>query len=303
MKSTKFLAILFIILLPLLSCAGNNDSDAFQITYDGNGNTGGAVPVDDQVYDNEDSVKILGNTGRLQKTGFCYNGWNTAQDGSGTHYVGGGTSHLISNTVLYAEWKTFASLVDFDTASGTIMSYRGIADDLVIPESIDGVSVTYIDLNIFAYRGLDSVSLPTTLLGMRLGAFSNNDLTTLTIPENVTSIGMYAFADNSLTSVSFSTDLLQIWDEAFAGNDLTSLDLSVSPSLSNIYTGSFDGSPLTSIKIGAAVTISDTATDEGDGHALYAMGTHGDSFRTLYIGNGRQAGTYTYSGGVWTKQP
>jgi uncharacterized repeat protein (TIGR02543 family) len=56
-------------------------------------------------YDENDTVTVLGNTGSLVKTGYTFDGWNTAADGSGTDYAPAATFQMpASNTTLYAQW-------------------------------------------------------------------------------------------------------------------------------------------------------------------------------------------------------
>ncbi|MCC3372633.1 InlB B-repeat-containing protein [Cohnella sp. REN36] len=75
------------------------------VAYDGNGSTSGTVPVDGAGYDNNASVKVLANTGNLQKTGYALDGWTLASDGSGTVYRAGDTFALgSSGAILYAKW-------------------------------------------------------------------------------------------------------------------------------------------------------------------------------------------------------
>lgn len=42
----------------------------------------------------------------LTRTGYAFNGWNTASDGSGTAYATGSTITPSGNVTLYAQWKT-----------------------------------------------------------------------------------------------------------------------------------------------------------------------------------------------------
>ena len=50
-------------------------------------------------------MTVLGNIGSLTKTGYTFNGWNTAGNGSGTSYNGGDTFAMgSSNVTLYAQW-------------------------------------------------------------------------------------------------------------------------------------------------------------------------------------------------------
>lgn len=75
------------------------------VTYNGNGNTGGAVPTDsNSPYSSGNTVTVLGNTGSLVKTGKTFSGWNTKADGSGTTYTAAQTFTITESTTLYAKW-------------------------------------------------------------------------------------------------------------------------------------------------------------------------------------------------------
>lgn len=77
----------------------------FSFTYNANGATGGAVPVDAATRSAGLQATVLGNTGSLVKSGFRFVGWNTAADGSGIRYTAGSTFTVVpADTVLYAEW-------------------------------------------------------------------------------------------------------------------------------------------------------------------------------------------------------
>jgi uncharacterized repeat protein (TIGR02543 family) len=83
----------------------------YTVTYNGNTNNSGIVPVDgSSPYTAGSTVTILGNTGTpvLVKTGYTFAGWNTAADGSGTNYVGGNTFTINADTTLYARWTPVA---------------------------------------------------------------------------------------------------------------------------------------------------------------------------------------------------
>ncbi len=77
----------------------------YSVTYDGNGNTGGLVPVDTTAYKTGDTATVSGNTNGLIKTGFSFAGWNTAADGGRSDYIEGDTFIISAeNIVLYAKW-------------------------------------------------------------------------------------------------------------------------------------------------------------------------------------------------------
>ena len=83
----------------------------YKVTYDGNGNTSGTVPVDanSTTYTSTSSVTVLGNTGTLAKTGYTFGGWNTKADGTGTTYAAGNTFTMGTSAVtLYAKWTAAA---------------------------------------------------------------------------------------------------------------------------------------------------------------------------------------------------
>jgi uncharacterized repeat protein (TIGR02543 family) len=92
----------------------------YTVTYDGNGYTGGTVPIDSTAYHSGDTVTVLGNTGSLVKTGYTFAGWNTAADASGTSYDGGGNFTMgTSNVTLYAQWTINTYTVTYDANGAT----------------------------------------------------------------------------------------------------------------------------------------------------------------------------------------
>ncbi|EAZ96655.1 Outer membrane autotransporter barrel [Flavobacteria bacterium BAL38] len=99
-------------------------ASTYNVTYDGNGNDSGSVPVDATAYNSGDSVTVLSNIGGLGLTGYTFNGWNTASDGSGTAYVAGNTFSISANTTLFAQWLNTSPPVITSslTASGNVGS-------------------------------------------------------------------------------------------------------------------------------------------------------------------------------------
>jgi len=59
----------------------------YTVTYNGNANNTGTVPVDNNHYTFGQSVTVLANTGNLAKTGATFVGWNTQANGGGTGYA------------------------------------------------------------------------------------------------------------------------------------------------------------------------------------------------------------------------
>lgn len=79
-------------------------TNVYTITYNGNGNDEGVVPIDNILYYSGNIATVLGQ-GTLVKYGKTFDGWNTSQYGGGITYQYG-DSFTISNTniILYALW-------------------------------------------------------------------------------------------------------------------------------------------------------------------------------------------------------
>ncbi len=92
---------------------------AYSVTYSANGASSGSVPADGNAYVSGATVTVLGNTGGLARTGYIFDGWNTAANGSGTNYAAGATFTMGStNVTLYAKWTaTYAVSYDANGAS------------------------------------------------------------------------------------------------------------------------------------------------------------------------------------------
>lgn len=98
----------------------------FTVAYDGNGATGGAVPVDSTGYVSGAVVTTLANTGGVTKPGATFGYWNTAPDGTGTDLDPGDTFPNRGNVTLYAQWFIIDGLVgDGKTIHFNFSTMRG----------------------------------------------------------------------------------------------------------------------------------------------------------------------------------
>lgn len=79
------------------------------VTYSGNGNTGGTVPVDGgSPYIFGSTITVSSNSGSLAKSGYKFVGWNTAANGSGTSYGSTGSTTFVlptTDVTLFAVWE------------------------------------------------------------------------------------------------------------------------------------------------------------------------------------------------------
>jgi hypothetical protein len=98
-----------------------------QIIYNGNGSTGGTVPVDSNTYVSGDTVTVANNTGHLSISGEAFLYWNTAADGSGTIQTAGSTFKFTADVTLYAQWGVTIGL----TSGGTTAHYQFYYDPVL----------------------------------------------------------------------------------------------------------------------------------------------------------------------------
>ena len=92
----------------------------YTIHYDSNGGVG-TMEDQDRAYD--DKAPLTTNTFTFE--GKTFNGWNTAADGSGTHFKDGEVNNLSSTegdtVTLYAQWTTNTYTVSWKDYDGTVL--------------------------------------------------------------------------------------------------------------------------------------------------------------------------------------
>jgi len=90
------------------------------VTYNGQSNTSGSVPVNSTIYLRGGSVTVAGNTGSLARAGYTWGGWTSNSNGTGTVYSGGENYTLgNSNLILYAKWNPNTLTVTYDSKGGS----------------------------------------------------------------------------------------------------------------------------------------------------------------------------------------
>lgn len=96
------------------------------VTYNGNGNTAGSVPIDPNLYDSGETITILGNTGSLAKTNYSFSGWNTNPISIGIHYEVNDLEKMGSSELeLYTEWGQYQVTFDGNgSTSGSVIDSR-----------------------------------------------------------------------------------------------------------------------------------------------------------------------------------
>jgi len=140
-----------------------------------------------------------------------------------------------------------------------IIYYRGSNQEVVIPDNINGRSVTSIGASAFGppvlspkYYKFTSVNIPASVTSIGGNAFRDNLLTNIIIPEGVTFIGDGAFANNRLTSVNIPARVTSIRNSVFEKNQLTSVTIPLG--ITSIGERAFANNQLTSVTIPSGVT-------------------------------------------------
>jgi uncharacterized protein (TIGR02145 family)/uncharacterized repeat protein (TIGR02543 family) len=110
----------------------------WNVTYAGNGHTGGAAPIDINEYEQGATVTVEGNSGALERTGYTFGGWNTAADGGGAALLAEDTFTMgETDIVLYAQWEIDTYTVTFNSNGGSAVSSQKVAynDRAIEPEA------------------------------------------------------------------------------------------------------------------------------------------------------------------------
>ncbi|MDR2519198.1 MAG: leucine-rich repeat domain-containing protein [Spirochaetaceae bacterium] len=138
-----------------------------------------------------------------------------------------------------------------DDGTMTILNYKGLAKNIIIPEKIFNMPVTRIREGAFKQKGLVGAAIPKTVTFIGDETFYNNQLTAVTLPEILEYIGDSAFAGNMLGSVAIPSKVAVIGNSAFANNRLTAI--TIPNSVTYIGTEAFRSNPLTAVTIGSGV--------------------------------------------------
>lgn len=155
--------------------------------------------------------------------------------------------------------------VTVPTAYGRLSgSYTGSAQDIIIPNVLNGFDVRFIYQDVFRGKGLTGVAFEenSPVQQIHARAFRNNSLSEIDFPEGLKRIDLYAFDGNNLQEIVLPPGLELIEQHAFSNNNITR------------------------ITIGAGVAIGNNAFENND-------------FRDAYAAGG--PGTYLLVDGVWTK--
>ena len=152
-------------------------SGAYHVLYDGNGMTGGTLPVDVSTYPDFSDAYIIdaGEDPPVYVDGgltFVFNGWNTATDGSGTTYQPGDTIAIgTADVTLYVLWELEGGPLGSGALSDPYLVMD--SDDLLWIDAALDTGLTHFDGKYFKQmRDIDLVSIDWTYLGSSGNYFS-----------------------------------------------------------------------------------------------------------------------------------
>jgi uncharacterized repeat protein (TIGR02543 family) len=200
-----------------VTCSGNVTIPSYTITFNGNGSTGGSTAT--QTIASGANVALT--TNGFTKTGYTFDGWNTAADGSGTSYANGANYTMgTANVTLYAHWVVYTGpcltedFVNGTKPTGWIDSSTGIT-----------YSSNYADIQVGSgYVTMISLANPSALI-FDLSRTTNATAKNLNIEVSTTSqssgFSVVASYDHSTTTSGGTTSCI--------------VDLSAYSSYSTVY--------------------------------------------------------------------
>lgn len=117
-----------------------SSATVYSITYNGNGNDSGSVPVDTTSYLSGSTFYALKNLGGLSQIFYPFDAWNSAADGSGTAYAAGSSATITADFTLYAQYALDAQ----ELTPGSSVSAVAISGNfMVIGSSADEAAYVY----------------------------------------------------------------------------------------------------------------------------------------------------------------
>jgi uncharacterized repeat protein (TIGR02543 family) len=154
----------------------DNGSPWYTVTYNGNGNTGGIVPVDSSKYFPLPVVYFVAmNPGTLTKTGYTFLDWIDT-DAQKRYAVGSQGTVSNSNIVLYAEWLPNPVDTVFYNGNGNTV---GTAPPTQTSFTVNGYKdVVVEDVGTLAKEGYTFVGWSESQYGMSMLYFPGDTLQT-----------------------------------------------------------------------------------------------------------------------------
>ncbi len=158
------------------------------------------------------------------------------QDGMKEHYVceSCGTyfddyygDEISVEELVIKKYNDFIYSINEDGATATIEGYLGSNADVIVPDTINGLTVTVIGIGAFSNNipwnlELNSVVLPGTIEIIDKESFANGYITEVVISDGVTTINDNAFSSTkSLRKITIPGSVQNLGDFIFMSSDIT----------------------------------------------------------------------------------
>jgi uncharacterized repeat protein (TIGR02543 family) len=173
----------------------------YTVTYRADSATAGTVPVDAANYNIGNSVVIRANTGSLVRTGYEFDGWTVAEDGSGTVLKSGvSVTTGVANMTFYAKWSPVTYTITYNSNGATSGSPQRATDTYTTA----GTAVTLSGAGTLAKDGFDFSGWSTSPTGNAIvGTYTTTSNVTLHAVWTIKSIAI-SFAKGAASAFNFT---------------------------------------------------------------------------------------------------
>jgi uncharacterized repeat protein (TIGR02543 family) len=167
------------------------------VTYSAASKSGGDVPTDAATYIIGSNVAIQGNPGSLTRTGYTFDGWTYASDGSGTVLRSGMTYTTgTSNMIFYAKWIANTYTITYNANNGAGIAQRNSSNVETDSYTSGGTAVTLPLKGTMARTGYTFGGWNTSAAGSGTNYLESD---TATVTSNVTLFAKWAPVTYSIT--------------------------------------------------------------------------------------------------------
>lgn len=147
-------------------------------------------------------------------------------------FLGNDISYIEINSNINSSEETVLDSVNFNLTAAFSFNYGDYPDnfnkDTYLLHKVNikvNEGVTKIPNALFAYAGVATVSLPSTLQEIGAGVFLEDGISTINLPNAVSKIGAMAFNGNKLTELTIGANVEKIGKGAFIDNNISKVNL------------------------------------------------------------------------------